>query len=308
MSWIKTLTAVVATLGMNVAAHAGLFNFGAPCGADKCTVGCAEVAKPACCKPKITRPCETNTFTYQRKVSDKLPPCCKPDSCAPAPAKCCKPAAKPCAPAPCGPPAAKSCAAPAPKACGPAKAGCGTGCTDSCCDVDPCEIAELIYESQTACHARDRCAAIHKLGDKFDCACSPEIMAAFVYALNDTDERVRAKAADEIGDQLRNSDGCGCNQQIVDALTAALADCDRAFRRQAEEGLEACGYEVVDGCCGKDSCGSNGCGKDGCGPDGCGTAAVTHNLLPSPKPLIQKTSAAASRIKTRLAVMFDLLD
>ena len=36
------------------------------------------------------------------------------------------------------------------------------------------------------------------LGD-FDCRCHPEIMTVLVYSLNDSDERVRAQAADEIG-------------------------------------------------------------------------------------------------------------
>ncbi len=85
-----------------------------------------------------------------------------------------------------------------------------------------------------------------------------------IYALNDADEHVRAKAADEIGDQLRKNPCC-CSKEVIAALTAALADCDRNVRRQAEEGLEACGYEIVDGCC------------DTCAP-ACGSG-----LTPAPK-------------------------
>jgi len=79
-------------------------------------------------------------------------------------------------------------------------------------------------------------------------------MTAFVYALNDTDERVRAKAADEIGDQVRRN-RCICGPGVIAALQCALADCDRIVRREAEQSLRACGYEVVDSACGT-SCGS----------------------------------------------------
>ena len=73
-------------------------------------------------------------------------------------------------------------------------------------------------------------------------------MKAFIYGLNDSDERVRAKAADEIGDQIRRN-RCYCGSPVVCALTHALADCDRSVRRQAEEALQLCGYKIVDGCC-----------------------------------------------------------
>ena len=54
------------------------------------------------------------------------------------------------------------------------------------------------------------------------------------------------EAADEIGDQIRKSGKCCCKDKVVAALTAALADCDWRVRRQAAEGLEACGYCLVD--------------------------------------------------------------
>ncbi|MCP4175436.1 MAG: HEAT repeat domain-containing protein [Fuerstiella sp.] len=105
----------------------------------------------------------------------------------------------------------------------------------------------------TACYAKDRKEAIHRLGDHFDCCCHPEIMNAFIYALNDSDERVRAKAADEIGDQIRRN-RCCCGASTISALTCALADCDRSVRRQAEEALLWSGYEIVDRCCVKQPC------------------------------------------------------
>jgi HEAT repeat protein len=105
----------------------------------------------------------------------------------------------------------------------------------------------------TACYAKDRREALHKLGDDYECRCHPEIMKAFICGLNDTDEKVRQKAADEIGDQLRDN-SCCCSPELTSALTCALGDCDRGVRSQAEEALEACGYEVVDGCCEAECC------------------------------------------------------
>ncbi|GIS61450.1 MAG: hypothetical protein CM1200mP2_36750 [Planctomycetaceae bacterium] len=81
-------------------------------------------------------------------------------------------------------------------------------------------IARLIFQSQTGCYARERRSAIHALGDGYDCSQNPEILVAFVYALNDTDERVRAKAADEIGDQIREHPDCAV-PEIVAALKRA---------------------------------------------------------------------------------------
>src|SRR4029078_13053440 len=105
--------------------------------------------------------------------------------------------------------------------------------------------------------------AIEKLGNKFDCICNPEIMTAFVVGLNDCDERVRREAADEIGDQVRKN--CCCCPEVVAALTCALGDCDRKVVKQATQALEACGYEVVNGCC--DTCATGpACGNNGCAP------------------------------------------
>lgn len=165
----------------------------------------------------------------------------------------------------------------------------------------------------TACYAKDRKKAIHKLGDKYDCVCNPEIMCAFMYALNDADEKVRAKAADEIGDQIRKGrKGCGscccCTPEIVAALTCALGDCDKSVRKQAEEALELCGYDVVDGCC--DPCCHTGCNST----SACGTAPSASPVpapmppseaVPAPVPPEEKPSA---RRKAGLSNLLGLLD
>lgn len=181
------------------------------------------------------------------------------------------------------------------------------------CCADPCEIAELIYKSQTACYAKDRKRAIDDLGNNYDCVCNPEIMAAFIYALNDADERVRKNAADEIGDQIRENPCC-CSDEVTAALKVALADCDRGVRRQAQEALEACGYCVVDGCC--EPCG----GCNACGHCGDGAApAPAEDAKPAPAPpedpkayfpsrLRQHQSSRSTRHSSPLANLFGLLD
>jgi len=191
-----------------------------------------------------------------------------------------------------------------------------------CCD-DPCKIAELIYQSQTACYAKDRARAIDKLGDRYNCVCNPEIMCAFVYALNDCDERVRHEAADEIGDQVRRNGCCCMNDKVVAALTVALADCDRGVRAEAKEALEVCGYKVVDCCkskcaprCG-DACGPK-CGPAACGPacaPACSVPAATpaapvehKEAAPAPAPPAEKSAAAPRTGRNKLAGLFGLLD
>lgn len=313
MRWIKFCGAVLTTLSMTTLANAGLFNLGG-CGAAK-SCGCAPTHQPACCKPVIVKPCHRTVHNYQRQCVGIKPLCCDncapssccapaPAACAPAPA-CCAPAPKPacCAPAPapsaCAPaPAAATCAAPCAPACEPAK---------TCCNADPCKIAELIYESQTACYARQRRAAIHKLGDKYDCVCNPEIMAAFIYALNDADEHVRTKAADEIGDQIRKH-GCCC-PDVVAALTCALADCHRGVRREAEQALKLCGYDVVKGDCCQTAC-STGCNA-GCAPaSSCGpqsapapAAMPATEGVPAPVPPTEKTGLFKGRSLSTLLGM-----
>jgi hypothetical protein len=159
-----------------------------------------------------------------------------------------------------------------------------------CCCANPCEIAELIYKSQTACYGKDRAKAIDKLGD-YDCQCNPEILCAMVYALNDADEKVRREAADEIGDVLRRNHCC-CSPEVVSALTCALADCDRRVRHNAEQALKACGYKVVDGCCNKQQCCSTGCASHGCASGGCATAPMAPAPMTAPAPMAPAPSAA----------------
>jgi hypothetical protein len=145
-----------------------------------------------------------------------------------------------------------------------------THCTTvKVCCADPCEVANLIYQSQTACYGRHRAHAVHALG-AFDCQCNPEILCAMVYALNDADEHVRREAAEEIGVSLHRNPCC-CSREVVAALTCALADCDHRVRHHAEKALRQCGYEVVDGCCKPSCCASVG---------GCATAPM--NAAPAP--------------------------
>lgn len=244
------------------------------CSTDSCTQdNCCAPAPKACCAP-APKACAAPAPKACCAPAPKA--CCAPAPkacCAPAPKACAAPAPKACcAPAPqaCAAPAPKACCAPAPKSCCPAPKTCAAPAADSCCNeqpccnADPCEIAELIYQSQTACYAKHRRKAIHKLGDKFRCDCNPEIMCAFIYALNDADERVRAKAADEIGDQLRKN-CCCCSPELTAALTCALGDCDKKVVREAIQALELCGYEVVEGCCEQPCC-DNGCAPAGCAP------------------------------------------
>ncbi len=235
------------------------------------------------------------------------PGCNAPAGCAVGP-DCAAPAGEPGCAAPCGDPscAAPSCAAPAGEGCvvdpscaapscaAPAGEGCvvdpscaapaGDGCGSTCgegCDEDACEIAKLIYTSMTDCYAKNRRNALDELGD-YDCSCHPEIMNAFVYGLNDTDERVRREAADEIGDAVR-SNSCCCSPTTVAALSCALADCDRGVRHQAEEALEACGYEIVDGNC--DSC------TEGCANGACGAVHTAAPATAAPEPVAPAAEA-----------------
>ena len=329
--------AMLAAMGMASLAEAGLLSgHRGLCGASKacCTTTCA----PVCCKPVIVKPCCPTIHTYQRRCSDIKPPCC--DSCC-APASSCHaaPAAN-CAPA-CAAPAANcapACAAPAAN-CGPAScgttAGCGTkscltgfrglrglfskhcktssctkvcdpGCAApseaKCCSANPCDIACLIYESQTACYARQRRAAIRKLGNRYDCICNPEIMTAFVYALNDSDHRVRRQAADKIGDQIRKN--CCCCPEVVAALTCALGDCDHGVVRQATQALRLCGYEVVSGNC------NSGCAtacNSNCTNGGCTTAPAMMpsqgSAAPAPVPPEEKKAQRRSSLSTLLGML-----
>jgi hypothetical protein len=143
-------------------------------------------------------------------------------------------------------------------------------------------VAHWIYESQTACYAKCRRKAIKKLG-KFDCVCNPEIMCAFIYGLNDADEKVRKESAEQIRKQTKKNPCC-CNDKVVAALTCALSDCDKGVRKEAEKALCQCGYDVQD-CC------ETGCGKSAtacaapvtcAAPAGCGSHTEAAPAAPAP--------------------------
>ncbi|WP_437230595.1 hypothetical protein SH661x_002046 [Planctomicrobium sp. SH661] len=213
----KFSLAIIALWTLQVSAQAGLFCRPSNCDASK-GCDCAPNFQPQTCRPKIIRP---TCFHYPIKKGCTKPDCCYDTNCT---SEGCCPVVTSCAP------------------------GCtSTGCDDGCCSSTPCELAELIRKSQTACHSWERRDAVHKLSDKYSCKCHPEVMNALLFSLNDVDERVRSKAADEIGDQLRENPGC-CSCTVLAALKFALADCDRFVRRQTEEALRAAGYDVVDGC------------------------------------------------------------
>jgi hypothetical protein len=78
-------------------------------------------------------------------------------------------------------------------------------------------------------------------------------MCAFIYGLNDTDERVRKESAVQIRRQTKKNPCC-CNCRVVAALTCALGDCDKGVVKAACKALKQCGYDVQD-CC------NQGCGS-----------------------------------------------
>ena len=225
----KVLTAVILCCGMSSQIQAGLFRWKSDCG-------------ERCCKPQVARPCTPNRMSYQRDCAPNTccpPGCAVPTCCAPQECGDCVPG-EICSTTGCAP----SCSAPGQ--C------CNNNCTTAgCCSQQMCcEISALINESMTACYPRQRRNAVHHLSDYYDSACHPQIMTALIYALNDCDEIVRAKAADEIGDQIRR--GYCCNdERMVCVLKFSLGDCDKRVRRQAEEALQLCGYQIVNGryCC-----------------------------------------------------------
>lgn len=294
MKWTFRCGAAAALLGMSAAAQAGVLGglFSSHSHGDDC---CPEPQKPL-----VARPCE-QIYTYQRECSNLRPPCCEEDCCE---EQCCE---EPACAAPCDAGCnASSCVAGHGKngcdlfsglfkglkkkrggLCGHGPGCCEAGCAEECgppmeCG-DPCEIAKLIYEAQTACYADDREDAVDELGE-FDCRCHPEVMTTLLYSLNDCDEGVRSQAADEIGDIL-NEGRCCCSQEIVAALTCALGDCDRGVRKQAEEALEVCGYEVVEGCC------ENGCCDGSCTSTGGNVAAPA---VPQPAAVSQPAPVPAT--------------
>lgn len=123
-------------------------------------------------------------------------------------------------------------------------------------------------------------------------------MTAFIYALNDADERVRREAADEIGDQVRKH--CCCCPEVVAALTCALGDCDRGVVRQAEQALRLCGYDVVKGCC-NNGC-STACGTS-CGPAAPAMVPANEPAAPAPVPPEEKKASRPNRLSTLLGLL-----
>jgi hypothetical protein len=297
--------AVVALLclGMTTQADAGL-RHSRLAAAKSCD--CAPSCQPDCCRPTIVKPCCPNVYTYQRQRSCLKPPCCdlghgprracKPrhgrgycsQGCCDTGACCDAGAGTCCSEGNCvdgcccnGP----NCAAVRLNNMANSMAcltdGCcpgGAGATISCDNCNPCylspaeccRLAHLIYESQTACFPKDRRSAVRKISNKYDCECTPEVMAALIYALNDADPHVRATAAAEINDQLRK--GCCCSPELTEALTCALGDCHKKVARSAEKALVRCGYDVVEPCCDADAC-------DGCDRRGHGLRGRLRNLL-----------------------------
>ncbi len=272
-----------------------LSNLKPPCCDEDCDpYGCAPAGGCVPCGAgNGCAPCGAGNACAPYGAGNACAPCGPANACAPCgPANACAPCgpgagacAAPCGPAnacaPCGP-AGNACApyGPAGGACCPANACCPG---DACCPQvreDACEVAKLIYTSMTACKPGDREEAIDELDD-FSEVVYPEIICAYLYALNDADPGVREEAADELGDALEEYP-CLCSQQIVDALTCALADCDDDVVDQVEEALEACGYDIVDAdevaCCDV-ACAPAGCAHVGCAPGGY-SAPATQPMAP----------------------------
>lgn len=103
-------------------------------------------------------------------------------------------------------------------------------------------------------------------------------MCAFIYGLNDCDERVRKESAERIRRQTRKNPCC-CNAKVVAALTCALSDCDKGVRKEAEKALCQCGYDVQD-CCEKPACGTS-CGTRTACAAPCAAPAPTSCAAPS---------------------------
>lgn len=286
-----------------------------PAAAPACAApaACAPAAAPACAAPAACGPAAAPACAAPAACGPAAAPACAaPAACAPR----CAPVQTACAPNCCnhkksggllnalfGNKGNKGCNTCAPTCGAPAPTCAAPSQPTRCCNADPCEIARLIYESQTACYAKDRRKAIDKLGRKYDCICNPEIMTAFIVALNDCDERVRKEAADEIGDQIRKY--CCCCPEVVAALTCALGDCDKGVVKQAKEALELCGYEVVDGCC--NPCGAAPtCGAPACGPNGCAPAAAPapmNGSAPAPAPVPPEGQARKSNLSQLLGLL-----
>lgn len=285
MKTTHVLAALVVLAGFAQISEAGLFNKYFNKGSAKCC-DCVPTCQPECCQPVIVRPGrDCNAYCYQRRRSTLKRPCCYGNGC---PAACC-PADSACSVNGCGNNGCcnnNDCCD--PNCCGDC---CDPGCCEDCCDVeccdnvccdDSCVLAELIYQSQTACYARQRRRAVRQMSWTFDCVCYPELMCALIYALNDTDERVRAQAANEIGDELRKNPCC-CSQEVVSALTCALGDCDWRVRWYAKRALKQCGYKVVDPC--YEECCEVACCDSGCCDSGYANGCTQGQAAPAAAPV-----------------------
>ena len=353
MKALKTCAAVVAVLAMSNFAHAARTS-SRLCGASK-SCECAPTSIAPCCKPTIPRPCCTTVHTYQRQASCLKPPCCDTGccpkrGCRPNRRNCGNGCGNGCGNNGCGNNGCgNACGANnacgnsgcengncgntrrARRSCGDAcgngaaccneddpgcEAPCNTACqSNNCSNSNACAIAQLIYQSQTGCYARTRRAAIRRLA-KYDCTCNPEIMSAFVYALNDAVETVRATAASAIGDQVRRHPCC-CSPCIVNALTNALGDCDKRVRRAAEKALQYCGYEVVAPVC-EAACDVQACATGmtpAYSPAAAPQPAASPEAAPTPPPpeepkaFIQKSDSSTHTVsaKKSLRNVFGLL-
>lgn len=275
-----------------------------------CNNGCGP--KQGCCPmPKNSGCCPApgaKGCCSMSSLKSRLKACCthKP-SCTPN--KGCCSVKDPCCTKGCTP-TARCCP---PKACHEDKGVCSVRAPKQvCCKEKPCkekgckecrkrfcpddcgQIAHLIYVSQTGCSAKIRGKALDRLGDKYSCTCHPEIMCAFVYGLNDIDANVRWHAADEIGDQIERHGCCCINQNVIDSLIVTLSDCHPKVIHQAEEALQAAGYDLRE-CyreCGQNDSYSN-CNSLGCASVRTGSASSKGTVtLGTPE------TAAASARKT----------
>ncbi|SFI55187.1 HEAT repeat domain-containing protein [Planctomicrobium piriforme] len=263
----KNSLALLALLALCLPGEAGLLDHFRKDG------NCAETDNSCCTdsRPKIERPCMQIVRTYQRQFACPPVGC---DGCAPG--ESCVPGQPMCWPCP-------------PEGC---VTSCAPGSCDGACDS---ELADLICQSKTACYAHQRKAAVHKLSNRYSCKCHPQVMPALVYALNDADENVRARAADAIGDQVR-SNACCCAPYVVCALKLSLMDCDHLVRCQSEQALRSCGYQIVDGCCktGCDSC------TNGCVPSGTVVPPPAQPPVPAQPPMAVDAMPAAMAIPVPL--------
>ncbi|MCA9026294.1 MAG: hypothetical protein KDA86_13895 [Planctomycetaceae bacterium] len=307
MKTTHVLAALVVLAGFTQISEAGLFNKYFNKGSAKCC-DCVPTCQPECCQPVIVKPCrDCNAYCYQRRRSTLKRPCCNgigngcPAACCPVNSGCCDNGCgnNACCDTACGTGCCNNnCCE---DCCDPSCCDecCDPSCCDDCCDTvccdDSCILAELIYQSQTACYARQRRRAVRQMSWTFDCACYPELMCALIYALNDTDERVRAQAANEIGDELRKN-SCCCSQEVVSALTCALADCDWRVRWYAKRALKQCGYKVVDPCyteCCEVACCETGCCDSGCCDSGCTSGCTTGHAAPTAPPVADHAAPSA---------------